>query len=748
MRPSAIVPWLLGLATVLGIVAIAWIVMRNVSQTRAILDNATRVSTTLEVQRQLDEVLLRAVEAETGQRGYVLTGDEQDLDTYHRAAAAIPLSVDRLEALTGTGSPSQTARLPQLRRAVEARLSTLASAIDRRTSGGFAAGLVELRRAEGELQMEVIRQLVTRMEQEEAENLRARREEAEAAYRRARAGRIGSGILSGLLLAGLALFAMILGRVRDSAARRVAADREHLSVTLASISDGIIATDVAGRVTLVNSVAQGLAGCGADQAIGRPVENVFTLVNETTGAPVANPITTALETGETHRAPAHTRLVGTSGHSHPIDASAAPIRSGSGVPRGAVVVIRDIAGTRAHEAALAESEARYRDAAAQAQVARAEAEQANRLKDEFLAVLSHELRTPLNAVLGWAQILLAGDVAPATVGRGLASIKRNAEAQQRLVEDLLDVSRIVTGKFPIERKPSVLRTVIVSAVDAIGPMASGKRVALHVDLSDGAIVDADPYRLQQVAANLLSNAVKFTPSDGRVTVTLTVADATAVLSVADTGQGIHPELLPHIFDRFRQGDGSSTRLHGGLGLGLAIARYIVQAHGGRIMAESPGEGHGAIFTVTLPVMDASTVPKAFRAGRSAYEGAGGGRLRGRLVLVVDDEPDARELMSWALQEAGADVVVAADGVEALGLLSADRPDVVLTDVHMPRMDGFHLLGAMRERLVGTAPPAIAISARAASDDARRATDAGFAAHLTKPVDLNLLLDTIDRVIPV
>ena len=285
-----------------------------------------------------------------------------------------------------------------------------------------------------------------------------------------------------------------------------------------------------------------------------------------------------------------------------------------------MLVFRDVAERRAQEAALLDSEARYREAARSAQIARKEAEQANRLKDEFLAVLSHELRTPLNAVLGWAQILQAPGTPPATAARGLAAIKRNAEGQQRLVEDLLDVSRIVTGKFPIDRKPTAFRAVVASAVDAIGPEAAARGLELFSQL-DPTIVDADAYRLQQVASNLLSNAVKFTPHGGRVDVTLFEHQQEAVLVVSDTGQGIAPDLLPHMFDRFRQGDGSSTRAHGGLGLGLAIAKHIVEAHGGTISARSDGAGRGATFTVRLPAMDATTVTTSYRASREAFEGA-------------------------------------------------------------------------------------------------------------------------------
>jgi signal transduction histidine kinase len=251
------------------------------------------------------------------------------------------------------------------------------------------------------------------------------------------------------------------------------------------------------------------------------------------------------------------------------------------------------------EVALIASEKRALDAASREQEARAEAELANRLKDEFLAVLSHELRTPLNAVMGWTQILQTAGLTEPTVIRALASIKRNAEAQQRLVEDLLDVSRIVTGKFPLDRQLVDLRAAVSAAVETIRPAATTKNVDLTADMAN-ARVDGDPSRLQQVATNLLSNALKFTPAGGQVTVSLTVVDGHASLVVRDSGEGISPELRPHIFDRFRQGDSSSTRAHGGLGLGLALAKHIVDAHGGTIEAHSDGSGHGSTFSVRIP----------------------------------------------------------------------------------------------------------------------------------------------------
>jgi signal transduction histidine kinase len=256
--------------------------------------------------------------------------------------------------------------------------------------------------------------------------------------------------------------------------------------------------------------------------------------------------------------------------------------------------------SRRRETALIASEARAREAASREQEARAEAEQTNRLKDEFLAVLSHELRTPLNAVMGWTQILQAAGVTEPTAIRALVSIKRNAEAQQRLVEDLLDVSRIVTGKFPLEWHPVDMRAAVTAAVETIRPAATAKNVRMTTALAPTVPVQGDAYRLQQVATNILSNAVKFTPEGGEVEVALAKGGDYATLTVRDSGEGIPPELRPHIFDRFRQGDSSSTRAHGGLGLGLAIARHIIEAHGGTIEALSAGKGQGSTFSIRVP----------------------------------------------------------------------------------------------------------------------------------------------------
>ncbi len=562
------------------------------------------------------------------------------------------------------------------------------------------------------------------------------------AYRSAVGGRIGSGFVSALLLIGLASLVTSRVRVQARVAQQIAEDREQLKVTLASIGDGVIATDVKGGIALMNTVASALTGWTEEQAVGRPIEDIFAIVHEETRRPVENPVTKVLREGKIQGLANHTLLIAKDGTERPIDDSGAPIRGVDGALRGTVLVFRDVADRRAHEQALLDSEQRYRAAAEREQAARAQAEDANRLKDEFLAMLSHELRTPLNAVLGWTQMLQTGALGEATEVRALASIRRNAEAQQRLVEDLLDVSRIVTGKFPLDRRPFDVGAAVTAAIDAVRPDADAKPLTLVAEIEGPFVVDADPYRVQQVALNLLTNAVKFTPAGGRIDVVLQHEPEGVRLVVRDTGQGIAPDLLPHMFDRFRQGDGSSTRAHGGLGLGLAIVKHIVEAHSGTIEAKSEGVSRGSTFEVYLPAAQAGDPRQV--PGHLADAGDDG-RLNGVMALVVDDEADSRELLDFALKQAGADVLLAATSRQALTLLETHRVTVILTDVQMPDMDGFELIEEVRRRLRDLTPPAIAITARAHTDDGVRAANAGFSAHITKPVNLDRLMQTIRGV---
>ena len=378
--------------------------------------------------------------------------------------------------------------------------------------------MAAVRTDEGQQAMDSIRGVVGEMERQESAQLEERRTQAQAACARARRGRIGSGIASGSLLIGVALLAILLGRVRERTAQQVADEREHLSVTLASIGDGVIATDVTGRVTLINAVAETLTGLTQPDAIGRPVQDIFRIVNESSRAGPRESNYSRAEGRPDQGLANQTLLIAHDGVERPIDDSGAPIRGRDGSIRGAVLVFRDVAERRAQEAALLDSEARYREAAGLAQIARKEAEQANRLKDEFLAVLSHELRTPLNAVLGWTQILQAPGTLPATAAeasRPSSGMPRATAAGRRSARCLADRHRQVPDRSEADGVSRGRR----SAVEAIGPEAAARGLELHSQL-DPAIVDADAYRLQQVASNLLSNAVKFTPQGGRVDVAL------------------------------------------------------------------------------------------------------------------------------------------------------------------------------------------------------------------------------------
>ena len=381
--------------------------------------------------------------------------------------------------------------------------------------------------------------------------------------------------------------------------------------------------------------------------------------------------------------------------------------------------------------------------------ARTESDRASRLKDEFLATLSHELRTPLNAVLGWAQLVRARARTPQEVADGLATIERNARAQAQIIDDLLDMSRIVSGKMRLDVQPIDLAALVESAVDGVRPAAEAKAIRLQTTLDRRAgAIQADPGRLQQVLWNLLSNALKFTPRDGAVHVTLAREDAHVELNVNDTGQGIRPEFLPYLFDRFRQGDASTTREHRGMGLGLSIVKSIVEMHGGTVTARSDGDGQGAAFIVRLPLMVTRQVavtdqrrPAAALTEETAVEAPS---LAGLRVLVVDDEPDARELVSRILLEYGADVVAVNTARDALDRLDAVRPDVIVSDLGLPRSDGYSLIREVRRRPrhAGGDVPALALTAFARSEDRRRALMAGYQAHLAKPAEPSELVTLI------
>jgi signal transduction histidine kinase/ActR/RegA family two-component response regulator len=435
------------------------------------------------------------------------------------------------------------------------------------------------------------------------------------------------------------------------------------------------------------------------------------------------------------------------GHSPARSYLAAPVRSGTGDllgglffghPDPGVFHARDerlIAGLAAHAAIAVDNAHLYREA----QEARTAAEAAGRVKDEFLATLSHELRTPLTAIVGWAYLLQRGQLAPNEVSVAIDTIIRNANAQNQIIDELLDVSRIVTGKLQLDLQPVEIGAVVKAAIGTVTPAADAKSVLLHL-IQDpaGSSVMGDPERLQQVFWNLLSNAVKFTPKNGRVRVSVQSIGSHVEVAVADNGLGIDAAFLPHVFNRFSQRDSSSTRSVRGLGLGLAIARQLVELHGGSIQAESPGAGQGSTFTVKFPRSPVTATPANGRIYSHADRSVGleeAPDLTGIRVLIVEDDDDARALVAKVLEGQGASVEAVSSAREALDVLEKERIDVLLSDIEMPGTDGYQLIRELRLRpsRQGGSVPAAALTAYARTEDRLRALRAGFQLHLSKPV---------------
>ena len=512
----------------------------------------------------------------------------------------------------------------------------------------------------------------------------------------------------------------------SNAAPNVAA---YLAAIIASSDDIIVSKTLEGVITSWNPAAERILGYTSAEAVGKNIRMIIPHDRWAEEDEVLAKIGRGerVDHFETVRRAKDGRLLD-------ISLTVSPIRDIDGTIVGASKVARNIT-----ERKVAERELERLLLAEKR--SRAQAEEASRLKDEFLAVVSHELRTPLNAIMGWASLLKMRNLDEQTM-RAIETIQRNAQTQNQLIGDLLDVSRIVSGQLRLNIRPFELISVINAAIEVIRPSAVAKSIRLQTVLDPAAgPVAGDPDRLQQIFWNILSNAIKFTPSHGRVQVRLQRINSHVEIVVSDTGMGIEPALLPHVFERFRQGDGSTTREHGGLGLGLAIVRHLVELHGGVVRAFSDGEGKGSEFRVELPISVASRsaqIDDEDRVHPSVGENLSGAMpsLAGLRILLVDDEPDAREILSAILREAGAEVVTAVGAQTGLELVTRWKPDVLISDIGMPGEDGYELIRKVRALSPdeGGQVPAIALTAFARRQDRLKVLSSGYQTHVPKPVE--------------
>jgi PAS domain S-box-containing protein len=514
--------------------------------------------------------------------------------------------------------------------------------------------------------------------------------------------------------------------------------------------DAMVIVDGKGTVVLANPQTEKLFACDREELIGRLVETLIPGFRHAHFVHRAN----NFQAADAHPLGSDVPLkaLRKDGREVPVEISLSPLETDQGTL--VIVAVRDVTGRRAAQTTAEDDQTTAQDAQKTAVDAQRTAEEANRIKDEFLATLSHELRTPLNAILGWSTILASGHLNIEASSRAVQSVIRSARQQTRLVDDLLDVSRIVSGSLRLTVESVALAPVIEAAIDTIRLAAEAKFIQLQVVLdSSEVVVSGDHARLQQIVWNLLSNAVKYTPKDGRILVTLEYTNSVAQITVKDSGRGIEPDFLPFVFDRFRQADSSSTRAIGGLGLGLAIVRHLVELHGGTADAHSEGANLGATFTVRLPIRAVQTdrrhgTPTPERSVPGDVLAEDPPDLHGVTVLVVEDDDETRDLLKTLMTLAGAQTITAVSAVEALAVLIKNRPDILICDIGLPVEDGYSLIRKIRSRSAaeGGRIPAVALTAFARTEDRTRALRAGFQSHLAKPAEPSELLAVVAALV--
>ncbi len=655
----------------LVLVAAGFISYRAVDQLARTSDEVLRAK---ELELSLERLLSTLRDAETGQRGFLLSGSEEYLAPYSAALREVEgrvVTVEaRLQARDGRADEMRT-----LRPLLDRKLAELARTITLFRAGEREAALALVRSDEGRIAMDAIRAFVGRRALVERRNVDRLIEREHAAL--------------------------------DTTVR---ASEERLATTLRSIGDAVIATDEKGHITMTNPVAESLTGWSFAEARGRPLDDVFRIVNENTRETVESPVAKLLREGGIVGLANHTVLIRKTGGETAIEDSGAPISDSAGVMTGVVLVFRDATRERAAQNAL---------------------RTADRRKDEFLATLSHELRNPLAPIRQAAGLAAHADAKPEQIRWGLAVIERQAAHMARLLDDLLDVSRITRGRLEVRRTRVALRGIVESAVETAQPTIDAGKHRLRVELpAEPLFLDADALRIAQVVGNLLTNAAKYTPPGGDIRLAAARDGDQLVLRVADNGIGLAARDLPHIFEMFAQVKPTLDRKEAGLGIGLALSKALVELHGGTLEARSAGPGQGSEFIARLALAPSDAAADTAAASASMPD-AGVRRLR---VLLADDNRDACDSLEMLLTIEGSEVRTAYDGESALALMAQFRPDIALLDIGMPHMNGYELAAEVRKQPWGADIHLVAVTGWGQADDRRRSLEAGFDTHLVKPVD--------------
>jgi PAS domain S-box-containing protein len=651
----------------------------------------------------LERVLSVARDAETGQRGFLLTGDAQYLQPYDAAIAALSERVTKLHSKLA-GDPAGAQQLDDLQRLIKAKTDELARTIELHQGGDHAAALALLLTGQGKHLMDLIRAQIAQIQSTQTQLL--------AAQLRTESGaRIWTSIsiIAVWALALLLVLTLLAVVQRDN--ERLRLSEERLATTLRSIGDAVIATDGLGNVRMLNAVAEELTGWPTAEARDMPLDHIFRIVNEETRATVESPVDKALRQGRVVGLANHTLLIARDGTETPIEDSAAPIRHPDGTIDGVVLVFRDASLERSVELALRDADSK---------------------KDEFIAVLAHELRNPLAPILQAAQILQSPGATAQQLRWGHQVIDRQAKTMGRLLDDLLDVSRITRGKLEVRKSPVLLASLVDGAVETTRPSIEARDHTLQLLLPSEPIeLDADPVRMSQVIANLLMNAAKYTDVGGKICLTAKREADMLILSVADSGIGLDADTLPGLFDMFVQVKGARDRHEGGLGIGLALARRLVELHQGTIEVHSDGVGRGSTFTIRMPCRSQPAQAAATEAAAPMQRLA----TVPLTIVIADDNRDAAESLAMLLEMDGHRVSVAHDGPAALSIVDAVRPQVAVLDIGMPGLDGYQVAQRIRTELKCEPPIVlVALTGWGQAQDLERAKAAGFDHHLVKPAE--------------